>query len=77
VLEGQYCEVMRIGIGMARRDTGTLVLRRARDTHRIALCNEDLVTFPEPTLFIHGRTTRQWGFWSEDGKWRVARKESM
>jgi hypothetical protein len=64
VLDGCYYEVMpdpACGNIALRRETGDVVFRAAAWRHRIVLQSYD--PYRALTLFIHGRKTRQWGFW--------------
>ncbi len=82
VLEGEYWEVVPDGWDMRwdvaktkvmLRAPGGIVWRRATAQHRLIL-KQDIHWRPRTcwTLFIHGRRTRNWGFWSSAGTFSLA-----
>lgn len=52
------------------RRAGSVVGRRARTAHRLALHRDaDNRPIPAWTLFITGPVLRDWGFWCNGGRW--------
>lgn len=77
ILRGEYLEHIpadpRAPAGATRalrRRPGDLIVRRARDPHRIEIAAHEPV--PVVTLFAVGRRRRDWGFWCPHG-WRDGR----
>jgi hypothetical protein len=77
VIEGGYYEALYdpwrpwINMGQVWRGPGSVVIRKATDTHRLIVPEGGRAV----TLFITGAREREWGFWCPEGKGWVHQRD--